>query len=163
MSARTIIAYPDAIYLRPAERIVDFDSSLAELAADLTETLEKVSALGLTAQHIGVASAITVIRTDAAGPALSFINPVLTWQSPTLARHPEGSVAMPGLVEEVERPASVRVRYQSLDGSLHEEEHIGLMAVCLQHEIDQIEGIFWLKRLSRLKRDRLLKRHGKGS
>lgn len=68
---------------------------------------------------------------------------------------------MPGISEEVERPASVRVRYQTLSGEPAEEEADGLMAVCLQHEIDQLDGIFWTRRLSRLKRERAEKRFKK--
>ena len=68
---------------------------------------------------------------------------------------------MPGVTDEIERPRRVRVRYKRLDGTEHEEETEGLMAVCLQHEIDQLEGIFWIDRLSKLKRDRLIKRFEK--
>ncbi len=68
---------------------------------------------------------------------------------------------MPGVTEEVERPSGVKVAYRGLDGAEHEEEVRGLMAVCLQHEIDQLDGIFWIDRLSRLKRDRLVKRFEK--
>jgi peptide deformylase len=63
---------------------------------------------------------------------------------------------MPGVIEEVERPKSVRLRYQDLTGAMHEEEAHGFHAVCIQHEIDQLDGIFWLQRLSRLKRERLV-------
>lgn len=65
---------------------------------------------------------------------------------------------MPGATEEVERPSRIRVRYQDLDGNVHEEEAEGFHAVCIQHEIDQMDGIFWLRRLSRLKRERLVRR-----
>ena len=68
---------------------------------------------------------------------------------------------MPGVTDELERSAKVRVRYRALDGSMREEEAEGLMAVCLQHEIDQLDGIFWIDRLSKLKRDRLIKRFEK--
>ena len=73
----------------------------------------------------------------------------------------EGSVSMPGVTEEIERPSRVKVTYLGLDGAEREEESEGLMAVCLQHEIDQLDGIFWIDRLSRLKRDRLIKRFEK--
>lgn len=68
---------------------------------------------------------------------------------------------MPGVAEEVERPVRVRVSFQTLDGETREEEAEGLMAVCLQHEIDQLNGIFWIRRLSRLKRERAVKRFEK--
>ncbi len=68
----------------------------------------------------------------------SFVNPEIIWQSSETVRHSEGSVSMPGVTEEVERPARVRVSFQTLDGETREEEAEGLMAVCLQHEIDQL-------------------------
>ncbi len=68
---------------------------------------------------------------------------------------------MRGISEEVERPARVRVRFQDLDGGIQEVDADGLLGVCFQHEIDQLDGIFWLNRLSRLKRDRAIKRYGK--
>ena len=77
------------------------------------------------------------------------------------ARHEEGSVSMPGLTETLERPARVGVAYQDLRGEQHSEDAEGLLAVCHLHEIDQLAGIFWIDRLSRLKRERLLKRYSK--
>jgi peptide deformylase len=78
-----------------------------------------------------------------------------------MIRHQEGSVSMPGVTEEVERHARVRVSYQDLAGAELTEEADGLLAVCHQHEIDQLDGVFWIQRLSRLKRDRLIKRYEK--
>lgn len=78
-----------------------------------------------------------------------------------MIRHTEGSVSMPGVTEEIERHASVRVRYQDLDGNERFEDADGLLAVCHQHEIDQLDGIFWTQKLSRLRRDRLIKRYDK--
>ena len=68
---------------------------------------------------------------------------------------------MPGVVDEVERHARIKIRYQDLDGNEQTEESEGLLAVCHQHEIDQLDGIFWVQRLSRLRRDRLIKRYEK--
>jgi peptide deformylase len=77
--------------------------------------------------------------------------------------HREGSVSMPGVNDEVSRHARVRIRYHDLDGNPQTEESEGLRAVCHQHEIDQLNGLFWIKRLSRLKRERLIKRFEKMS
>jgi len=65
---------------------------------------------------------------------------------------------MPGATEEVTRPKAIRFRYQDIDGAVHEEDAAGFLAICIQHEIDQLDGIFWLQRLSKLKRDRLIKK-----
>jgi peptide deformylase len=78
-----------------------------------------------------------------------------------MIRHTEGSVSMPGVSEDIERHARVRVSYQDLDGTEQIEEADSLLAVWHQHEIDQLDGIFWIQRLSRLKRDRLIKRYEK--
>jgi peptide deformylase len=78
-----------------------------------------------------------------------------------MIRHAEGSVSMPGVTEDIERHARIRVRYQDLDGNERFEDADGLLAVCHQHEIDQLDGLFWTQRLTRLKRDRLVKRYGK--
>jgi len=75
--------------------------------------------------------------------------------------HQEGSVSMPGVNDDIQRHARVRIRYQDLDGNMQTEESDGLHAVCHQHEIDQLNGLFWIQRLSRLKRERLIKRFEK--
>ena len=77
--------------------------------------------------------------------------------------HKEGSVSMPGVNDEVQRHARVRISYHDLDGNTHTEESDGLRAVCHQHEIDQLDGMFWIQRLSRLKRERLVKKFEKMS
>ena len=77
--------------------------------------------------------------------------------------HKEGSVSMPGVNDEVQRHAQVRISYQDIDGNTHSEESDGLRAVCHQHEIDQLDGMFWIQRLSRLKRERLVKKFEKMS
>jgi peptide deformylase len=89
------------------------------------------------------------------------VNPVIVWSSDEKIRHTEGSISMPGVTGEIERAARVRVTYRKLDGSEETEEAEGLLAVCHQHEIDQLDGIFWLHRLSQLKRERLVKRFQK--
>jgi peptide deformylase len=77
--------------------------------------------------------------------------------------HAEGSVSMPGATDEVTRPRAIRFRYQDGEGAVHEDAAEGFLAICIQHEIDQLDGIFWLQRLSRLKRDRLVKKWAKTS
>src|ERR1700754_1681703 len=93
--------------------------------------------------------------------ALTYVNPEIIWTSPEMILHREGSVSMPGVNDEVERHARVRIRYQDVYGNTQTEESDGLRAVCHQHEIDQLDGMFWIGRLSRLKRERLIKRYEK--
>ena len=161
MTVLPIVMFPDPRLRAAAAPVMRFDAELRRLADDLVETMRAAPGIGITAPHVGVALRLVVIALPSEDRVRTYVNPVVAWASDETARHPEGSVAMPGAVEDVERPATVRVRYQDLDGAVHEEEADGLLAVCLQHEIDQLDGVFWIQRLSRLRRDRLVKRYGK--
>lgn len=161
MTVRPLVMFPDPRLQARAEPVTQFDTDLRRLAADLLDTMRAAPGIGITAPHIGVALRLVVLELSAESGARTYANPEIVWASEDLARHPEGSVSMPGVTEEVERPARVRVRYQDLDGAVHEEEAEGLLAVCHQHEIDQLDGMFWLQRLSRLKRERVVKRYDK--
>jgi peptide deformylase len=138
-----------------------FGQELSALAQDVADTLGAASALGLTAPHIGVLQRVFVVRLEPGGDTRVYVNPVVTWASPELASHEEGSVSMPGVRETIARPARVRIAFQTLAGEMQEEEAEGFPAAILQHEIDQLDGVFWIERLSRLKRDRLIRRYTK--
>lgn len=131
------------------------------MVRDLLDTMSVVRAIGLTPAHFGVRSRVVAIRLDVAAPPLVLINPTVRRASEDTASHEEGSVCMPGLTETVTRPARISLSYQDLDGAAHEMEADGFLAACVQHEIDQLDGIFWIERLSRLKRERLVKKHEK--
>jgi peptide deformylase len=161
MTVRPIVLYPDPRLRTPAAPVTAFDDSLRTLAADLADSMRAANGIGITGPHIGVLQRVTVIQPDPAAPAVTYVNPELVWSAPELARHAEGSVSMPGVTDEVERPARVRVRFRDLEGADRTVEADGLLAVCLQHEIDQLDGVFWIQRLSRLKRERLAKRYEK--
>ena len=94
-------------------------------------------------------------------PTTIYVNPQIVWTSDERGPQTEGSVSMPGIMETVDRAVRVRVRFSDLSGVEHEEEAEGFRAACLQHEVDQLDGIFWIDRLSRLRRDRALKRFAK--
>ncbi|NNM75103.1 peptide deformylase [Enterovirga aerilata] len=161
MAVRPLVMFPDPRLRQAAEPIGDFGPDLAALARDLADTLAAVAAIGLAAPHIGVLRRVVVVRLEPGAETRFFVNPAIAWAAPEIASHPEGSVSMPGLRETVARPARVRIAFRTLDGEAREEEAEGFAAAVLQHEIDQLDGIFWIDRLSRLKRDRLVKRHGK--
>jgi len=161
MPARPLVLYPDPGLSRPADPVDAFGPRLKTLAEDVSDTLLAASAIGLTAPHIGVPERVVVIRMAPEEPPSLYINPALLWASSDTATHEEGSVSMPGVRERITRPAAVRFGYCGLDGSIHEAEADGFLAAVIQHEIDQLDGIFWIDRLSRLKRERLLKRFGK--
>lgn len=161
MPVLPILSYPDLRLRQRAAPVTVFDEVLRALAADLLDTLRSAQALGITAPHVGVPSQVVVIKLDDETGARVYVNPRIVSASAETARHEEGSVSMPGVTETLERPARIRVAYQDLQGDQLTEDAEGLLAVCHQHEIDQLAGMFWIDRLSRLKRERLLKRRSK--
>lgn len=161
MAIRPIVRFPNPLLSRKAEAITSFDPALEALATDLLDTMRAAPGVGITAPHIGILQRVTVIELDRESGARTFVNPEVVWHGDQMTKHTEGSVSMPGILEEVERPNAVRIRYQTLLGETIEEQAEGFMAVCLQHEIDQLDGIFWTQRLSRLKRDRAVKKFEK--
>ena len=163
MSIRPILRYPDPRLERPAQPVTGFDDALRELADDLRETMHAAPGIGITAPHIGIPLRVVVLELDATAGARTYVNPEIVWASPETILHPEGSVSMPGVNDEVRRHARVRISYRDVHGDLQTEESDGLRAVCHQHEIDQLNGQFWIRRLSRLKRERLIRRFDKMS
>ncbi|AWB20768.1 peptide deformylase [Methylobacterium currus] len=161
MPALPLVLYPDPRLRLAAPPVTAFDDALRTIAGDLLDTLLAVSALGLTGPHVGAPVRLTIIRAGLDLAPRVYVNPELVFTSPETARHREGSVSMPGVDEEVERPARVRVRWRDLDGTAHEAEEEGFSAACLQHEIDQLDGLFWIERLSRLRRERVFKRYAR--
>ena len=161
MARRPILRFPDPRLRLKAEAIDLVDEEIRALAQDLAETMQAAPGIGITAPHVGVLKRLVAIRLETDAAAHVYVNPRIVWASPDRIRHVEGSVSMPGVTDEIERPAKVRVAYRGLDGVEREEEAEGLMAVCLQHEIDQLDGIFWIDRLSKLKRNRLVRRFEK--
>lgn len=161
MTIRPIVRYPDPRLALAAEPVTMFDDTLRELAQDLLETMRAAPGIGITAPHVGVSQRVVVLELDTSEGPRTYINPQIIRASPEMILHKEGSVSMPGVNDEVERHARVRIRYQDIDGNMQTEESDGLRAVCHQHEIDQLDGVFWIRRLSRLKRERLIKRFEK--
>lgn len=161
MPVRTLVKYPDQRLREIAQPVTLFDDALRALTNDLLDTMRAAPGIGITAPHIGILKRIVVLELSAEHGVKIYINPEIIWTSDDLIRHTEGSVSMPGVVEDIERHARIRIRYQDVLGNEHSEESDGLLAVCHQHEIDQLDGIFWIQRLSRLKRNRLIKRYEK--
>ncbi|CAN5247930.1 peptide deformylase [soil metagenome] len=160
MAILPIVAFPDPRLRAVAEPVERFDADLRRLADDLLETMRAAPGVGIAAPHVGVPLRLVVLELTP-GEVRTYVNPQILWASPETVRATEGSVSMPGVTEEVERPAKVRIGWRDLDGAAHEEEAEGFLATCHQHEIDQLDGTFWLQRLSRLKRERVIARYGK--
>jgi peptide deformylase len=161
MTIRPIVRYPDSRLTLQAEPVTTFDAGLRALADDLLETLRAAPGIGITAPHIGVFQRVVVLELDPVEGPRTYVNPEIVWASPEMIQHREGSVSMPGVHDDITRHARVRISYHDLDGNAETEEADGLRAVCHQHEIDQLDGLFWIQRLSRLKRERLIKRFEK--
>lgn len=161
MPAQPLILFPDPRLRLRSEPVDSFDAGLRALVRDVSDTLDAVAAAGLTAAHLGTLLRVVVLRPEPGAPATTYVNPVLTWQSEARVAGREGSVSMPGVSEEVERAGHLRLRFQDAAGVAHEAEAEGFQAACLLHEIDQLDGVFWIERLSRLRRERVLKRYAK--
>lgn len=161
MAIRPIVRFPDPRLRLKAEPVIAFDDELRTLAQDLAETMRAAPGIGITAPHVGVLKRLVSIQLETDATPRVYVNPQIVWFSSETIYHVEGSVSMPGVTDEIERSARVKVRYQDLDGAQHEEDAEGLRAICHQHEIDQLDGIFWIDRLSKLKRDRLIKKFDK--
>lgn len=161
MTVRKILIYPDPRLNAVAAPVTSFDDPLRQLAGDLVDTMRAAPGIGITGPHIGVMQRVVVIDLGDGTGLRHYVNPRVLSASTETARHQEGSVAMPGVADEVERPARVRVAWQDLEGAAQDAEFDGFLATCLQHEIDQLDGIFWIKRLSRLRRDRVVRRFDK--
>lgn len=161
MAVRPIIMFPDPRLRRVAAPVRVFDAELRQLAGDLLETLRAAPGVGITAPHVGVPLRLVVLDLSAEAGPQTYVNPQIVWAAPETVRGTEGSISMPGAREEIERAVRVRVRFQDLEGREQMEEAEGFRAACHQHEIDQLDGVFWIQRLSRLKRERLVRKYEK--
>lgn len=157
MAVRPVLRWPDPRLTMPAAPVGTPDAATRALAADLLDTMIAAPGVGITGPHVGALVRLVVVRLPNDSDARVYVDPVVARASEETARHPEGSVSMPGVTEEVERPARVRIAYRDLDGIAREEEAEGFRAACLQHEIDQLDGVFWLRRLGRVRRERAVK------
>lgn len=156
MALRPIVMFPDQRLRLVAEPVTCFDEALRSLATDLLDTMRAAPGIGITAPHIGIAQRAVVLELPDAPEPQTYVNPEIIETSKETVRLEEGSISMPGVVGMIERAARVRVRYQDLEGTAHIEEAEGLRAACHQHEIDQLNGLFWTQRLSPLRRGKAM-------
>lgn len=161
MTIHPIVFFPDQRLRQAAAPVSVFDSALRTLSTDLLDTLRAAAGLGITAPHIGVGLRVAVLDLPQSSAPQIYINPEIIWHSQTSAQNDEGSISMPGISAPVLRPSAIKIQYADLRGCMHIEEASGLHAICLQHEIDQLNGIFWLQKLSSLRRTRLITRYEK--
>ena len=166
MAVRDIIKLPDKRLRLVSEPVKRIDDGIRKLVDDMFDTMYKAPGIGLAAIQIGVAKRVVILdlskKEDDHKP-LVFINPEVTWTSEDKSKYEEGCLSIPEYYEEVERPAKVRVRFTDLNGKVHEEDAEGLFATCIQHEIDHLNGVLFVDYLSKLKRDRVLKKFTKAA
>ncbi|WP_136161732.1 peptide deformylase [Sphingomonas flavalba] len=169
MAILPIIETPDPRLRTISEPVEKVDDALRALIADMLETMYDAPGIGLAAIQVGVAKRVLVIDLqepeEEGGEAVRdprvFINPEILSASDDLVPYNEGCLSVPEQYAEVQRPSHIRARWLDEQGKAHEEDLDGLMAVCLQHEMDHLEGILFIDHLSKLKRDMLLKKLAK--
>ena len=164
MAPRDIIIIPDKRLRLKSEPIAKIDDSIRKLVEDMFEAMHAAPGIGLAAIQLGEAKRVVTMdlaKKDDPPERQVFINPEILWTSDDKNVHEEGCLSIPEYYEEVERPAEVKVKYLDLEGKPHEVHATGLLATCLQHEIDHLNGILFIDHLSKLKRDRVVKKFSK--
>ena len=166
MAVREIIILPDTRLRLVSEPVKKIDRNTRQLIDDMFETMYEAPGIGLAAIQVGVPRRIiTMDLSKDEGPQEPrvFINPELLWTSDETATYEEGCLSIPEYYEEVTRPAQVRVKYLDLEGKEQMLEANGLLATCLQHEIDHLNGVLFIDHISKLKRDRVIKKYAKAA
>jgi peptide deformylase len=156
MSHLSIIRYPDPRLNQVSKPVTIFDEQIKSLVKNMAKAMYEARGFGLAAPQIDVHKQLFIIDvSESRNELVVFINPEIVSASPEKAAFNEGCLSVPGVFEELERPARVKVRAQDVDGNFFEREGEGLFAVCVQHEVDHLNGFVFVDYLSRLKRDRI--------
>ena len=156
MSLLSILRYPDSRLHKIAKPVTVFDERLKKLVADMAETMYDAPGVGLAASQVDQHIQLLVIDvSDTHDELRVLINPKIIWASPERELYDEGCLSVPGIYDGVERAARVRVKAQDADGKFYEFEADGLLAVCVQHEMDHLIGKVFVEYLSPLKRNRI--------
>ena len=166
MALRSILTLPDPKLRLPAAIVPTVDDGTRKLFDDMLETMYEAPGIGLAAVQIGVMQRLVVVdpaKQDEPPQALCLANPEVVWASNDQSIYEEGCLSIPDYYEEVKRPAKVRVRYLDRDNRMQEIEADGLLATVLQHEIDHLDGVLFVDHISKLKRDRVLRKFEKAA
>ena len=164
MTIKPLIILPDPVLRQVSRPVETGDAALRALADDMLETMYDAPGIGLAAIQIG--EPLRMLTIDLSGedeekaPRV-FLNPEILSSSDARSTYEEGCLSIPDYYAEVERPATVVVRYLGLDGQQHEEEASGLLATCLQHELDHLNGVLFIDHISKLKREMVVKKFTK--
>jgi peptide deformylase len=164
MTIRPLVILPDNQLRLRSKPVETFDRALETLVADMFDTMYDAPGIGLAAIQIGVPLRVVTIdlapKDEPREPRV-FVNPEIVSRSEAFSCYEEGCLSIPDYYEDVERPDGVRVAYQDIKGARHELDADGLLATCIQHEIDHLNGVLFIDYLSKLKRDRVVKKFAK--
>jgi peptide deformylase len=161
MTVRPILTAPDPRLQALSSDVEKVDSDTRKLVDDMAESMYAADGIGLAAVQIGVPKRVIVIDLDqkeGKKTPRAFINPKILWASEEMAVFEEGCLSVPEIWDDVERPARIRAEYLDLDGKKVELEADGMLATCLQHEMDHLNGVLFIDHLSRLKRGMAIKK-----
>jgi peptide deformylase len=161
MAQLPIIVAPDPRLNQPCAKVAKVDADLVRLMDDMLETMYAAPGIGLAAPQVGVLKRVVVVDVskDPENPKpMQLVNPEIVWASDELTDYEEGCLSLPDHYAPVTRPARVRVRYLDRNGEDQEIEADGLLAVCLQHEMDHLEGVLFVDHISKLKRNVILRK-----
>jgi peptide deformylase len=166
MALRKIITLPSRKLRQKSEPVGKLTDDIRGLVDDMFETMYDAPGIGLAAIQVGVAKRVVTMdlakKEGETNPRV-FVNPEIVWSSDDKSTYEEGCLSIPEVHEDVERPARVKVKFLDLDGEHHEEEAEGLFATCIQHEIDHLNGVLFIDHISKLKRDRIIKKFSKAA
>ncbi len=157
MAIREILVVPNPVLKQVSQPVDQVDDDLRALMDDMLETMYDAPGIGLAAIQIGVPKRVIVMDlagSDEEKAPRYFVNPEILWNSDETAPYEEGCLSIPEVYDEVQRPAQVKLKYLNYQGEEVIEDADGLFAVCIQHEMDHLEGVLFIDHLSRLKRDR---------
>ena len=166
MSIRPLVIIPDSKLRLVSEPVKEITGEIRRLADDMLETMYDAPGVGLAAIQIGVPvrmATMDVSKTEDERQPMVLINPEIVWASEEKRVYEEGCLSIPEYYEEVERPDRVRFRYMNLQGETVEQDADGLLATCVQHEIDHLNGVLFIDYLSKLKRDRVVTKFKKAA
>ncbi len=164
MSVRDIVILPDPMLRQVSKPVAAIDAGVRKLWDDMVETMYAAPGIGLAAVQVGAPRRLLVADLSKEGEErnpLFIANPEIIWSSETLGEYEEGCLSIPEFYEMVTRPQEVKVRYLDRQGEPREIHAAGLLATCLQHEIDHLNGILFIDYISKLKRDRVVKKFAK--
>ncbi len=164
MASHKIVLLADPVLRQKAEPVTDIDEDIRQLLDDMVETMYDAVGIGLAAPQIGISKRLIVMdcaKDDSPPEIWKMINPEIINRSEDTAKMEEGCLSIPGYNGDVIRPAEVEVRYIDIEGNVQQMTASGLLAACVQHEIDHLDGVLFIDHLSRLKRDMILRKVAK--